>query len=131
MNQNNQERNPNYYERKEEESSTQRTYTTGSYGTTQNQSYTGAETAGQNNSHMPNFNQADMNQQAYTEGNTENQEDVRRARFYQSTNQSNPTGTDNASSDQVKGTFGKKKKKNSVTCQQSATNNLWSVYFNR
>ncbi len=110
MNQNNQERNPNYYERKEEESSTQRTYTTGSYGTTQNQSYTGAETAGQNNSHMPNFNQADMNQQAYTEGNTENQEDVRRARFYQSTNQSNPTGTDNASSDHTKGNFGKKKK---------------------
>lgn len=33
INQENQERNPNYYERKEESSNTQRTYTTGNYNT--------------------------------------------------------------------------------------------------
>lgn len=48
VNQENQERNPNYYERKEEENSSQRTYTTGSYGNTQNsQSYTTGANAGQ------------------------------------------------------------------------------------
>lgn len=35
VNQENQERNPNYYERQEESGSAQRTYTTGSYGSTQ------------------------------------------------------------------------------------------------
>ncbi len=35
INQENQERNPNYYERKEESGNTQRTYTTGSYGDTE------------------------------------------------------------------------------------------------
>lgn len=109
MNQNNQERNPNYYERKEEENnSAQRTYTTGSYGPTQTQGYTSTETANQGYPNMQ--SQTDMNHQAYTEGNAENQEDARRARFYQTTDQSNPSGMDNSSSNHTKGTFEKKKK---------------------
>lgn len=109
MNQNNQDRNPNYYERKEEENiSAQRTYTTGSYGSTQTQDYTSTETASQGYPNMQ--SQADMNHESYTEGNAENQEDARRARFYQTTDQSNPSGMDNSSSNQTKGAFGKKKK---------------------
>lgn len=42
VNQENQERNPNYYERQEENSSAQRTYTTGSYGSTQENNSAGS-----------------------------------------------------------------------------------------
>lgn len=109
MNQNNQDRNPNYYERKEEENiSAQRTYTTGSYGSTQTQGYASTETTSQGYPNMQ--SQADMNHGSYTEGNAENQEDARRARFYQTTDQSNPSGMDNSSSNQTKEAFGKKKK---------------------
>ncbi len=71
VNQENQERNPNYYEKKEEENAdSQRTYTTGSYGNTQpeDQAYAGSP-------RINTENQAYSGSQGYTEnpGYTDNQ----------------------------------------------------------
>lgn len=60
VNQENQERNPNYYERKEEENSNaQRTYTAGSYGNTQQTSQT----------NMGSYGNAQDNSRTYMTGN--------------------------------------------------------------
>lgn len=65
VNQENQERNPNYYERQEENSSAQRTYATGSYGSTQENNSAGSYNNAWNASHTDTAQTA--NQAAWTD----------------------------------------------------------------
>lgn len=68
VNQENQERNPNYFEKKEEENAdSQRTYTTGSYGNDQTESQADSESQSYTESQRYAQNQEYMGNQGYTE----------------------------------------------------------------